>query len=70
MYFFVKMNTTDFNFILIFFCHIINEWNKFDSNICSYYLEYCNAFLKFIGPVETKIFNVSDYNGLKKFIGI
>ena len=48
----------------------VNEWNKFDSNIRSYYLEYCNVLLKFIGPVERKIFNVNNYNGLKKFIGI
>ena len=53
-----------------FLSRIINEWNKFDSNIRSYYLEYCNVLLKFIGPAVRKIYNVDDYNGLKKFTGI
>ena len=43
------------------FPHVINEWNKLDPNIRS----SSNAFLKLIGPVERKIFNINDPLGIK-----
>ena len=45
-----------------FFPHFINEWNKPDLNIrsSSNYHIFPNALLKFIRPVERKIFNIND----------
>ena len=51
-----------------FFPQSINEWNKLYPNIrsSSNYDIFCNALVKFIGPVERKIFNINpiqDYSG-------
>ena len=50
MYFLVELNTSK----ILFFPHVINEWNKLDLNIrCfSNYHIFRNALLKFIRPVE------------------
>ena len=45
----------------------INEWNKLDSDIRSsaLYNIFRNKFLKFIGPVQRKTFNINDSKGIK-----
>ena len=50
MYFLAELNTSK----ILFFPHVINEWNKLDLNIrCfSNYHIFRNALLKFIRPVE------------------
>ena len=51
-----------------FFLHvIINECNKLDPNISSSsnYDIFCNALLKFIRPVERKVFNINVPYGIK-----
>ena len=47
--------------------YVVNEWNRFDPNICSSssYHIFGNALLKFIRPVQRKIFNINDPFGIK-----
>ena len=51
----------------LFFPHVINECHKRDSNIHSSSNCYIfrNALLKFIRPVERKIFSINDPLGIK-----
>ena len=53
-----------------FFPHVIKEWNKLDPNFSSSsnYHIFHNALLKFIRPVERKIFNINDPFGIKMLI--
>ena len=62
MCFLLELNTSK-----TFFPHVINEWNKLDPNIhsSSTYNIFCNALLKFIRPVERKIFNINDPFGIQ-----
>ena len=45
------------------FPYAINEWKKLDPNILSFsnYNTFRNALLKFIRPVESKIFNINSF---------
>ena len=63
MYFLAELNTSK----ILFFPHVINEWNKLDLNIrCfSNYHIFRNALLKFIRPIEKTIFNINDLFGIK-----
>ena len=50
-----------------FFQHVNNEWNKLDPNIrrSTNHNFFCNALMKFIMPVEMKIFIINVSFGIK-----
>ena len=58
MYFLAELNTSKKKF----FPHVINEWNKLDTNICSFsnYQNFHNELLKFTKPIERKVFNINN----------
>ena len=49
-----------------FFQHVINEWNKLDTIICtsSNYQNFRNELLKFTRPIERKVFSINDSFGI------
>ena len=50
-----------------FIPNVINEWDKLDPDICSStsYSVFRNTLLKFIRPVQRKIFNINVSVGVK-----
>ena len=63
MYFFVKVNTSKTLFFHMLLLNGINLIQTFVALIIFYFFH--NAFLKFIRPVERKIFNIDDPFGIK-----
>ena len=51
----------------LFFPGVVNEWNELDPNVLSSSNSniFRNALLKFIKPVERKIYNIDDPFGIK-----
>ena len=50
-----------------FIPNVIHEWNKLDPDICSSasYNLFRNTLLKFIRPLQRKMFSINDLVGVK-----